>query len=68
MGVYFEEQSDNTKISWRAAGNLNVAEIAKCFGGGGHDSAAGANIKMTMEDAMAAVLARTEEAVKGFEA
>ena len=68
VGVYFEEQSDNTKISWRAAGNLNVAEIAKCFGGGGHDAAAGANIKMTMEDAMAAVLARTEEAVKGFEA
>lgn len=68
VGVYFEEQSDNTKISWRAAGNLNVAEIAKCFGGGGHDAAAGANLKMTMEEAMAAVLARTEEAVKGSEA
>lgn len=68
VGVYFEEQSDNTKISWRAAGSVNVADIAKCFGGGGHDAAAGANLKMTMEEAIDAVLAKTEEVVKGSEA
>lgn len=68
VGVYFEQQSDNTKISWRSAGGLNVADIAKAFNGGGHDAAAGANLKMTMEEAIEAVLAKTEEAVKGFEA
>ena len=68
VGVSFEQQSDNTKISWRSAGGLHVADIAKAFNGGGHDAAAGANLKMTMEEAIEAVLAKTEEAVKGFEA
>jgi phosphoesterase RecJ-like protein len=68
VGVYFEEQSDNTKISWRAACGLNVAELASHFGGGGHDAAAGANILMTMDEAMKAVLDKTCEALAAYEA
>lgn len=68
VGVYFEEQSDNTKISWRTACDLNVAELAAHFGGGGHDAAAGANIPMSMDEAMKAVLDKTCEALAIYEA
>lgn len=67
VGVYFEQHGADTKISWRAAGEINVAEIAAQFGGGGHDAAAGARVKMDMSTAMAAVLTATEAAVKGHE-
>ena len=67
VGVYFEQHPEGTKISWRSAGRLNVATIATQFGGGGHDAAAGATLKMPMEEAIAAVLAGTEAAVKGSE-
>jgi phosphoesterase RecJ-like protein len=68
VGVYFEEQSDNTKISWRAACGMNVAALASLFGGGGHDAAAGANIPMPMDEAMKAVLDKTCEALAVYEA
>ncbi len=68
VGVYFEEQSDNTKISWRAACGLNVAELAAHFGGGGHDAAAGANIPLPMDEAMTAVLDQTCIALAAYEA
>ena len=67
IGVYFEEQTDNTKISWRAACDLNVAELASFFGGGGHKAAAGANIRLPMDEAMKAVLDKTGEALAAFE-
>lgn len=67
VGVYFEQQSDNTKISWRTACDLNVADIASFFGGGGHDAAAGANISMPMDEAMTAVLEKTCAALASYE-
>lgn len=67
VGVYFEQHGADTKISWRSACNINVADIAAQFGGGGHDAAAGARVTMDMRSAMAAVLAATEAAVKGHE-
>ena len=67
VGVYFEQHGADTKISWRSASEINVADIAAQFGGGGHDAAAGARVNMDMRSAMAAVLAATEAAVKGHE-
>ncbi len=42
VAVYVREKSDGTnKVSMRSAGNVNVANIAIAFGGGGHTRAAG---------------------------
>ncbi|MGI6239789.1 MAG: DHH family phosphoesterase [Christensenellales bacterium] len=68
VGVYFEQQADNTKISWRAACDLNVADVAAQFGGGGHDAAAGANLALPMDAAIQAVLEKTADALRAFEA
>lgn len=68
VGVYVEQHGVQAKISWRSACDLNVAEIARHFGGGGHDRAAGATLNMSMKEAIDAVLDYTEACVKGYEA
>lgn len=40
----YEVEDGNFKASFRVTGDVNVAEIAECFGGGGHVKAAGCNI------------------------
>ena len=42
-------------MSLRSKEYVNVAEIAKIFGGGGHTKAAGATIEGTNEEAYAAL-------------
>lgn len=66
-GLFFEQKGEKTKVSWRGANGFDVARIARSFGGGGHELAAGATLEMSMEEAVAAVLARTEEFLKGSE-
>ena len=39
------EQKDRIKVSLRSRNGINVAKIAKKFGGGGHKYAAGCKIK-----------------------
>ncbi len=60
VGVYFEQQSDNTKISWRSGAEIDISVIARRFGGGGHHSAAGANLKMSMDEAVSVVVKAPE--------
>lgn len=67
VGLYFEQHGEDTKISWRSAGKVNVAAIAGCFGGGGHDAAAGARVRLPMGEAISQVLQKTRECVKGSE-
>ena len=61
MAAYLEEREDGVKISMRAKTDSNVADICKSFGGGGHIKAAGATVKMSMEDAFTAVKHAMEE-------
>lgn len=68
VGLYFERRGDATKVSFRSACDINVAEIAAIFGGGGHDAAAGATLQLDMQDAIGKVVAVTGEILKGFEA
>ena len=49
------------KVSLRAKGEIDVAEVAQAFGGGGHRNAAGFMTKGSLE----AVKARVIEALKG---
>jgi len=49
--VFFrEDKNDFIKISLRSKGRVNVARIAKSFGGGGHAAAAGCRIKGTLAE------------------
>lgn len=62
VGMVFVEQRDSVKISWRALQpGVDVAQIAKHFGGGGHKAAAGADITGTIEEIQPRVLQTTRE-------
>ena len=57
----FKERFDGgVKLSLRASGDIDVRQIAKQFGGGGHVKAAGA----TIEESMAQSVALVEDLVK----
>lgn len=65
VGMVFVEQPDSVKISWRALQpEIDVAQVAKSFGGGGHKAAAGADIPGRLEEIQPRVLAVTREMLK----
>jgi phosphoesterase RecJ-like protein len=43
--IFIEQPKGSVKVSWRAKKGYDVSQIATSFGGGGHLSAAGADIK-----------------------
>lgn len=50
VAVFLYELSENEyKVSLRASGDVNVSEVATCFGGGGHVKAAGVTMQGTQE-------------------
>ena len=53
------------KVSFRSLGDVDVAELAHQFGGGGHRKAAGASLDGTLADAQARVLAAARAFVNG---
>jgi phosphoesterase RecJ-like protein len=57
---YRQVGSERFKVSFRSRGNVNVAEIASLFAGGGHANAAGCALDGSLE----AVQARIERAVE----
>ena len=63
IGMVFVEQSDNhVKISWRALQpGVDVSGLAKSFGGGGHQAAAGADIPGTLAEIQLQVLKATRD-------
>jgi len=48
--------SGNTKVSFRAVGDLDVAAFARGFGGGGHAKAAGASLAGSIDEVQRTVL------------
>jgi phosphoesterase RecJ-like protein len=46
----------NTKVSIRSGPGYNAAYICETFGGGGHPGAAGASLRMPLNEAMEAVI------------
>ncbi len=61
--IYETEDGDN-KISLRSNGIVNVSEIARSYGGGGHVKAAGCNIKGTVKDVVASIIPHIEAQLK----
>lgn len=65
IGMIFVEQHDSVKISWRALQpGVDVSKVAKTFGGGGHQAAAGADILGKIEEIQPRVLQTTREMLK----
>jgi len=54
--VLVYETSDGSKVSLRSRENLDVAAVAREFGGGGHVKAAGCTIKAPASEALRRVL------------
>lgn len=62
LALLFREMSGRRiKVSLRSVGDVNVAELAKRFGGGGHAKAAGVAIHGSLADVQATVLAAARE-------
>jgi phosphoesterase RecJ-like protein len=58
MALLFREMSQGRiKVSLRSVGDVDVAEFAKPFGGGGHKHAAGVAIEGALPDVQARILA-----------
>ena len=66
IAIIFTEQNKNTtKVSWRSLKpNIDVAQIACQFGGGGHKAAAGAELSGSLEDVRRRVLEITRKALQ----
>jgi len=58
-----EERDGETKCSLRSQEHIDVAQIARALGGGGHRSAAGVTIKSAPQQALALILEKIGEAV-----
>lgn len=62
--VLAEQRGENTKFSLRSKNWLDVAEIARSLGGGGHVRAAGCTVNLPMEEALEKVLGCTRKALE----
>ena len=55
--IFVEQQDQHVKISWRALQpGVDVSRVAKYFGGGGHQAAAGADVAGSLDEVQAMVL------------
>jgi phosphoesterase RecJ-like protein len=64
LAILFKEVSNHlTKISVRSRGPIDAAALCGRFGGGGHLRAAGAEIRLPLQEAIPAVLDAAKEAI-----
>ncbi|MDR0787071.1 MAG: bifunctional oligoribonuclease/PAP phosphatase NrnA [Gemmatimonadota bacterium] len=62
--MFREAGSDETKISLRSSGSVDVNRIARKFGGGGHVKASGANVALPLGEAVKKVVEEVRKAVE----
>jgi bifunctional oligoribonuclease and PAP phosphatase NrnA len=65
VAALFKSHPHGVKLSLRAMGDVNVQAIAAVFGGGGHVKAAGATMRMSVQDAIAAVEREVRQSLNG---
>ena len=58
--IFTEQRKNSVKVSWRARTGIDISQLAKHFGGGGHPSAAGASISGSLEEVQQRVLKATK--------
>lgn len=59
VSIFLREDKDCFRVSFRSNTKVDVAEIAKVFGGGGHSKAAGCIIKDKLDKAMTRLVKET---------
>jgi bifunctional oligoribonuclease and PAP phosphatase NrnA len=65
VGIFFMEQPrGGVKVSLRSRDRVDVAAVAKAFGGGGHRQASGAIVDGSLADVQARVLAAVHQALQ----
>jgi phosphoesterase RecJ-like protein len=65
VGVLFRELGQGQiKVSLRSKGNVDVNEVARKFGGGGHSEAAGCILEGTLSEIQKKLIAAIQEAIK----
>ncbi len=65
--IFVEQKHGTVKISWRTQNpGLDVSQIARQFGGGGHPGAAGADVPGPLADVQERVLAATRDTLNKF--
>lgn len=63
--IFVEQERGSVKVSWRALqSGIDVSQVARHFGGGGHQAAAGADIPGKLEDIKPVVLETTQRILK----
>jgi phosphoesterase RecJ-like protein len=62
VAILFREEKDGTvKVNFRSKDKLNVSEIARRFGGGGHIKASGATLEGKPQEVVKRVIAEVEK-------
>jgi phosphoesterase RecJ-like protein len=64
VAILFREEDEGIKVNFRSKFKVNVSQIAKKLGGGGHIRASGAILHGTLESVKEQVLAEVVKAVK----
>lgn len=67
VGVLFRQVNGRVRVSLRAREPVNVARVARVFGGGGHRVAAGCTLDMPVTQAERHLLAEVRKALAGQE-
>lgn len=67
--MFRQKRDGDVKVSFRSKGNVNVAEIAASFSGGGHRNASGCTLRgMGLEEAKQAIEAAVHKCLSDFDA
>ncbi len=61
--IFIEQADDRVKVSWRSKPGLDVSQIAVNFGGGGHKTAAGAEIEGSLEEVESKIIKATKSLI-----
>jgi len=62
--IFVEQTKGNVKVSWRSRPGIDVSSVALKFGGGGHPSAAGAELKGSLDEVREQVMSETRRLVR----
>lgn len=63
--LFVEQAGGKVKVSWRSQPDLDVSQIALKFGGGGHKTAAGAEVDGDLQEVVENVIRVTRKIPKG---
>lgn len=62
--IFIEQDNGRVKVSWRSRPGFDVSKIAQSFGGGGHISAAGAEVDGRIDEVQDRVLKVTRKLIE----